>query len=69
MYPCPMLRWFIVIFLALVLIAAIRPWLEKLGLGKLPGDIRFRLGQREVYLPVASTLFLSFVASLIGYFV
>jgi Protein of unknown function (DUF2905) len=64
-----MLRWFIVIFLALVLIAALRPLLDKLGLGRLPGDIRFTVRGREVYLPVASTVLLSFVASLIGYFV
>jgi hypothetical protein len=64
-----MLRWFIVIFLALVLITALRPWLDKLGLGRLPGDIRFRVAGREVYLPIASTVFLSFVASLIGYLI
>ena len=38
-----MIRWMVVIFLALVLISALTPWLHKLGLGKLPGDLRFRL--------------------------
>jgi len=34
-------------------------------LGRLPGDFRFRLFGREWYLPVASTLVLSFVVSLL----
>lgn len=61
-----MLRWMIVIFLALVVLSWLTPWLNKLGLGRLPGDLRFRLFGREWYLPLASTVLLSFVASLIG---
>lgn len=33
----PMLRWLIVVFLALVLINGLTPWLRRLGLGRLPG--------------------------------
>jgi hypothetical protein len=61
-----MLRWMIVIFLALVVLSWLTPWLNKLGVGKLPGDLRFRLFGREWYLPLASTVLLSFVASLIS---
>lgn len=61
-----MLRWVLVVFLALVLIGALRPWLEKLGLGRLPGDLRFRLFGREWFIPLASTLLLSAAASLIA---
>ena len=32
-----MIRWLIVVFLALVLINGLTPWLQRLGLGKLPG--------------------------------
>lgn len=64
-----MIRWMVVIFLALVILSWLTPWLNKLGLGKLPGDLRFRLFGRVWYLPFASTVFLSFVASLIGYLV
>ena len=60
-----MLRWFLVILLALVLISWAQPLLQRLGLGRLPGDFRFRLFGREWYLPVASTLVLSFVVSLL----
>ena len=60
-----MIRWLIVVFLALVLINGLAPWLQRLGLGKLPGDFHFRLFGRERYIPLASTVLLSFVLSLI----
>ena len=64
-----MIRWMIVIFLALLLISWFTPLLHRLGLGRLPGDLRFKAFGREWNLPFASTVLLSFVASLIGYFV
>ena len=60
-----MLRWLIVVFLALVLISWVRPWLEKMGLGKLPGDLHFKLFGREWFVPLTSTLLLSFVLSVL----
>lgn len=59
----------LVIFLALLLISWATPLLQRLGLGRLPGDFRFRAFGREWFLPVSSTMLLSFVASLIGYLV
>ncbi|WP_302176028.1 DUF2905 domain-containing protein [uncultured Hydrogenophaga sp.] len=64
-----MLRWMLVIFLALLLISWATPLLQKMGLGRLPGDLRFRAFGRDWFLPVASTVLLSFIASLVGYFV
>jgi hypothetical protein len=55
----------LVILLALVLISWAQPLLQRLGLGRLPGDFRFRLFGREWYLPLASTLVLSFAVSLL----
>jgi hypothetical protein len=63
-----MLRWIIVTFLALLLISWVRPWLEKMGLGKLPGDFHFKLFGREWFIPLTSTLLLSFVITLIAKF-
>jgi hypothetical protein len=63
-----MLRWLIVTFLALLLISWVRPWLEKMGLGKLPGDFHFKLFGREWFIPLTSTLLLSFVITLIAKF-
>ena len=59
------MRWLIVVFLALLLISWVRPWMEKMGLGKLPGDFHFKLFGREWYIPLTSTLLLSFVLSLL----
>lgn len=61
-----MIRWLIVVFLALLLISGFTPLLQRLGLGRLPGDFRFRLFGREWFIPLSTTLLLSFVASLIA---
>ena len=61
-----MIRWLIVVFLALLLFSGLRPWLEKLGLGKLPGDFRFRLFGRDWFIPFASSIVLSLLAMLIA---
>ena len=63
-----MLRWVILTFLALLLISWVRPWLEKMGLGKLPGDFHFKLFGREWFIPLTSTLLLSFIITLIAKF-
>ncbi len=57
-----MIRWLLVVFIALLLFSGLRPWLEKLGLGKLPGDFRFRLFGREWFVPFASSIVLSLLA-------
>ena len=63
-----MLRWVIVTFLALLLLSWVRPWLEKMGLGKLPGDFHFKLFGRDWFIPLTSTLILSFILSLVAKF-
>ncbi|HAL38541.1 MAG TPA: DUF2905 domain-containing protein [Polaromonas sp.] len=64
-----MIRWFIAIFLTLIIISWFSPLLQKLGFGKLPGDLRFRLFGREWFIPLTTTILLSFAASLIAKFV
>lgn len=54
-----MFRWFLVIFLAVIVLSAALPWLEKFGIGRLPGDLRFSLFGRTIFLPFASTILLS----------
>lgn len=61
-----MIRWMIVIFLALLLISWFSPGLQKLGFGRLPGDFRFRLFGREMFLPFTSTVLLSLLAAAIA---
>ena len=61
-----MIRWLIVIFLALLIFSGLRTWLEKIGLGKLPGDLRFRLFGREFFVPLASSVVMSLLAMLLA---
>ena len=58
-----MTRWLIVMFLALVIFSGLRPWLEKIGHGRLPGDFRFRLAGREWFIPLASSVLLAAIAA------
>ena len=60
------MRWLLVVFLALLIFSGLRPWLEKIGLGKLPGDFRFRLFGREWFIPLTSSVALSLLAMLIA---
>lgn len=60
------MRWLIVFLLAFVLFNGLRGWFERIGLGQLPGDFSFRLGGRDWYVPLASSLLLSLIAMGIG---
>jgi len=60
------MRWLIVFLLACVIFNSLQGWLQRIGLGRLPGDFRFRLGKREFLLPFTSTLLLTAIAFLIG---
>lgn len=61
-----MIRWLIVVFLALLLINWVSPLMGKLGFGRLPGDLRFRLFGREWFIPLTTTIVLSMLASVIA---
>jgi hypothetical protein len=62
------IRWLLVVFIALLIFSGLRPWLEKIGLGKLPGDFRFRLFGREWFIPLTSSVALSLLAMLVAKF-
>ena len=61
-----MLRWLVVVFFTLILINGLMPFLRRFGFGKLPGDLRFKLFGRDWFLPLSTTLLLSFVASAVS---
>ena len=63
-----MIRWVFVIFIVLVVFSALLPWLEKLGIGRLPGDLRFKLFGKVFSLPFASTILISVVVLLLARF-
>jgi hypothetical protein len=60
------MRFIVTLFLALIVLTALQPWLRKLGIGRLPGDFHFRLRGREYLLPFSSTLLLTLLVWLIG---
>ena len=62
------IRWLIAIFLILLVFSGLHRWLEKIGLGRLPGDFRFRLFGREIFLPIGSSVLLSLLALALGKF-
>jgi len=55
----------IVIGLLLLLIGLFWPWLSKMPLGRLPGDIIIEKGNLRVYIPIATMLLISLLLSLI----
>lgn len=63
-----MIRWVLTIFIALIVFSALLPWLEKLGIGRLPGDLRFKLFGKTFFLPFASTILLALCALLLARF-
>ena len=60
-----MLKWLLVLAVGVVVIALLTPWLSRYGLGRLPGDITLRWRGRPLYLPIATTLLLSALLTLI----
>jgi len=60
------MRFVVTLFLGLIVLAALQPWLQRFGLGRLPGDLRLRIGKRELLLPFTSTLLLTLLMFLIG---
>ena len=61
-----MLRWLLVFVIAFVVFNALAGWLQRIGLGKLPGDFTFRWRGRVVFVPLASSVVLSFIAMLVA---
>jgi hypothetical protein len=60
------MKWVLTTFIALLVLTALQPWLQKLGIGRLPGDLRFRRNGREIVLPFSSTIVLSLLLTLLA---
>lgn len=58
-------RFLITIGLVLVALGLLWPLLSQLGLGRLPGDIVITRGNFRFYFPIATSLLISIVLSLI----
>jgi hypothetical protein len=63
-----MQRTLIVVGAAVLLVGLLWPWLSKLGLGRLPGDIRVETENGVLYFPITTCIVISIVLSLILWF-
>ena len=61
-----MIKWLLVIAVGIVVLSLLTPWLRRYGLGRLPGDFAVKWRGRIVYIPLATTLLLSLVLTLLG---
>jgi hypothetical protein len=58
-------RWLLVTGLVLVVLGLAWPWLSKLGLGRLPGDIVIERGQSRFHFPLMTSIVVSLVLSVL----
>jgi hypothetical protein len=59
----------LIAFGAIFLLAGLLwPWLAKLGLGRLPGDIRIETENGVFWFPITTCAIISIVASLVAWF-
>jgi ribose/xylose/arabinose/galactoside ABC-type transport system permease subunit len=58
-------RFLITLGVILVVGGLLWPWIAKLGLGRLPGDIRYERDGFRFYFPITTGLIVSAVVSLI----
>lgn len=60
-----MSRLLITFGIVLVVAGLLWPWLQKLGLGRLPGDIAIERESFVFYLPITTSLIVSILLSLL----
>lgn len=64
-----MQRILIAIGALLLLVGLFWPWLSRLGLGRLPGDIRVETENGVFYFPITTGVIISVVLSLVLWFI
>ncbi|MBI1282908.1 MAG: DUF2905 family protein [Thiobacillus sp.] len=62
-----MMKWLVTLVLALLVLGMFTPWLNRMGLGRLPGDIRIKHKRGVFYFPFTSVIVSSLLLSLIAY--
>jgi hypothetical protein len=60
-----MTRWLIILGVVLILAGLLWPWLGKLGLGRLPGDIAIERENFRLYFPITTSILISLAVALI----
>lgn len=54
---------------AILIVGLLWPWLAKLGLGRLPGDIRIETESGFLYFPITTCIIISIALSLVIWFI
>lgn len=67
--PTDVQRILIAIGAIILLAGLLWPWLSKLGLGRLPGDIRVESDSGGFYFPITTCIVISLVLSLVLWFI
>jgi len=60
-----MAKWLIIIGIIFILVGVAWPWLSKLGIGHLPGDIYVERKEFSFYFPFTTNIIISLVLSLL----
>jgi hypothetical protein len=60
-----MARWLVILGIVLVAAGLLWPWLSRLGLGRLPGDIAIEREGFHLYIPITTSILISLALSLI----
>ena len=55
----------LLIGISLIIIGVLYPYIKKLGLGQLPGDILFKTGNTTFFFPIITCIIISIVLSVI----
>ncbi|MFY9697645.1 MAG: DUF2905 domain-containing protein [Rhodoplanes sp.] len=58
-------RFLIILGLTIVLIGLLWPWLTRLGLGRLPGDIYIQSERGSLYIPITTSILVSVALSVL----
>ena len=58
-------RFLIILGLTIVVIGLLWPWLTRLGLGRLPGDIYIQSERGSLYIPITTSILVSVALSLL----
>lgn len=58
-------RSLLVIGLAIAAVGLLWPWLARIGLGRLPGDVYIRSAHGSFYFPIATCILISLVLSFV----
>ncbi len=61
----PVGRWLIIFGVVLIVVGLLWPVLQRMGLGRLPGDIVIERDNFRFYFPIVTSLIVSLVLSLI----